>query len=143
MTKKIPRLMRPSRSSVSFSKPSKTVRSQAYDADINNMVKGIVPFSQNRSQPYYIDETIFPQNYEAQFNAVLEAQDAFMQLPPDVREYFGNDPAQLVAALGDPSRSTELVDLGLLESQQASPTKTPEPSPAPQGAQGSSKEASD
>lgn len=94
--------------------PSRAVHSQSYDTDINNMVKGLVPFTQARRPGFYIDETILPASYEEQFNNVLQAQDAFMLLPPDVREKFSNDPAELAAALADPSRQQELRDLGVI-----------------------------
>lgn len=102
------------RGALKFTKPSKTVRSQAYETDINNMVKGITPFTQDRRPSFYIDETILPQNYEAQFNAVLEAQNAFMKLPPEVREEFHNDPANLAKALGDPKAQDRLQELGII-----------------------------
>lgn len=111
-------------------KPSKTVRSQAYETDINNMVKGLTPFTQARRPGFYIDETIFPENYEAQFNAVLAAQDAFMALPPEVREEFHNDPAELAKALSDPKAQKRLQELGVIPS--ATPP-TPAKPEAPQG----------
>lgn len=115
-----------------FTKSSKTVRSQAYECDINNMVKGITPFTQARRPGFYIDETILPPNYEAQFNAVLEAQEAFMLLPPEVRAEFHNDPALLAKALGDPAAQKRLQELGIID-----PATTPTPA-KPKGPQGPS-----
>lgn len=111
-----------------FTEPSRTVNSQAYEADINNMVAGLTPFTQSKRGSYYINETDLPQNYEDHFNAVLAAQDTFMQLPPDVRERFGNDPAALAAALADPSRRRELEDLGVIAGPDVPPAE-----PAPTG----------
>lgn len=109
--------------------PSLAVHSQAYETDINNMVKGLTPFTQSRRRMFYIDETILPLNYEAQYNAVIQAQDAFMELPPQVREMFKNDPALLAAALGDPSQVKRLVELGIMN-----PDKLPDPAkPSPGG----------
>lgn len=121
-----------------FSKPSRTVKSQAYECDINNMVKGLTPFTQSRRQSFFIDETLLPLNYEEQFNAVLRAQDSFMLLPPDVRQVFKNDPAVLAEALSDPSQHARLVELGVLPSPSSTPAKEGERSePAPKGAKGS------
>jgi len=118
-------------------RPSKTVRSQAFETDINNMVKGLTPFTQHRRPAFFIDETILPQDYLQQFNAVLAAQDAFMLLPPDVREKFHNDPAELAGALGDPSRQDELRELGVIAPLQNTPPTskkaTPGPSSPPSG----------
>lgn len=124
-----------------FKQSSRTIKSQAYETDINNMVKGITPFTQRIRPGFYIDETILPYNYEAQFNAVLQAQEAFMLLPPDVRSKFDNDPALLADALGDFSRHDELRSLGVLpplttNDPVAKPQKgleTPSPSPPKEG----------
>lgn len=118
------------RGALKFKKPSKTVRSQAYECDINNMVKGLTPFTQSRRPGFFIDETILPENYEAQFNAVLAAQDAFMKLPPEVREEFHNNPANLAKALGDPKAQKRLQELGIIE---PATTPTPAKPEAPQG----------
>lgn len=98
-----------------FEKPGRTIHSQSYETDINNMVKGLTPFTQARRPAFFIDETILPLNYEQHFNAVIQAQDAFMLLPPDVRQKFDNDPAVLADALADPSRHQELRDLGVIQ----------------------------
>lgn len=133
------------RSLIVFRKPSKTVKSQGYEADINNMVKGLTPFTQSRRQPFYVDETIFPATYEQHFNQVLAAQDAFMSLPPDVREHFQNDPASLSAALADPKRQGELRDLGVLppldlDNPPAQPREKAEERPSPKdGEEGGTK----
>jgi len=123
---------------LTFSKPSKTVRSQAYETDINNMVKGLTPFTQSRRPGFFIDETILPQNYEAQFNAVLAAQNAFMQLPPDIREEFHNDPAELSRALGNPAAQKRLQELGIVPSAT---TPTPAKPEGPLGPSVASDEA--
>jgi len=120
-----------------FTKPSRTVRSQAYDCNINNMVAGKVPFTQTRRQPFYLDETVLPSNYEEQFNAVLAVQEAFMSLPPDTRQVFQNDPGRLIAALDDPSRQEQLRSLGILppvkkvEVDPQAPNKEPKGKPDP------------
>lgn len=127
---KLPKTPPAKRVKVDFTKPSKTVRSQAYETDINNMVKGLVPFSQSRRKSFYIDETVLPSSYEEHYNAVADAQFAFMQLPPDIRERFANDPALLARAFGDPSQHAYLRELGLLEPL---PTSNPRQAP-PEGA---------
>lgn len=105
---------------VHFDKPSRTVSSASYDTDLNRMVAGLVPFSQSR-QSFYIDETILPAGYEQALNLVLDAQEAFMQLPPNIRERFDNDPAALAKALGDPRQQEILRELGLLPEDKPVP----------------------
>lgn len=119
-------------------KPSKTVRSQAYETDINNMVKGLTPFTQQRRPAFFIDETVLPPDYVSHFNAVLQAQEAFMGLPPEVRELFHNDPAELAEALSDPRNHKRLQELGILP--PATPP-TPAKPEAPQGPSVASDEA--
>lgn len=111
-----------------FPNPSKTVKSQAYETDINNMVMGLTPFTQLRRPAFYIDETILPASYEDQFNQVLAAQDAFMTLPPDVREKFHNNPAELAQALGDHRRQDELRELGVIAPATPPTPEQPDPS---------------
>lgn len=113
------------RSTVSFKLPSKVVNSAAYESDINAMVAGKVPYSTVK-KTFYIDETTLPESYEAAFNEVLAAQDAFMTLPPHIREAFNNDPAELARALADPKALPKLKALGLV------PQPAPAPSPAKQ-----------
>jgi len=125
--------------SLVFTKPSRTVRSQAYEADINRMVKGQTPFTVSKRKPFYIDETVLPDYYEAAFNTVLAAQSAFMTLPPRIRQMFGNDPAQLSRALADPALRHKLIELGIIqapapgdEKGESPPSTAPaQPNPAP------------
>lgn len=116
-----------------FTKPSKTVRSQAYETDLNRMVQGLTPFTQHKQPGYYIDETLLPLNYEDQFNMLQDAQAAFMQLPPDVRERFHNNPAILARALGDPRQQEALRELGVIAPLPPSPPSPERPSTASSG----------
>jgi len=102
------------RSALHFSKPSRTVRSVADETDINRMVAGLTPFTAAARSPFFIDETVFPSTLEDHYNNLDSAHDAFMALPPAVREAFGNDPAVLAKALGDPSQAQRLIDFGLI-----------------------------
>lgn len=64
-------------------------------------------------------------------DTLIEVRSAFMQLPPDVRERFANDPVRFADAVVDPSRREELVQLGLF----APPAESPEAAAgAPEGA---------
>lgn len=68
-------------------------------------------------------------DFQSSVNTVLEGQKAFAQLPSTVRDRFGNDPAQFLAALGDPSFRPELEALGVFKKSPAT-----EPEKAPEGA---------
>lgn len=114
-------IKKPRPHSIVFEDVSLTHHSQAYETDINNMVKGAVPWSIRQKSPFFIDETLLPDNYEELHNLIQSAQQQFMLLPPEIRARFQNDPAKLAQALGDPRRHQELVDLGLI---QGEPTPT-------------------
>jgi len=53
-------------------------------------------------------------DFHSAMNAVRSAQDAFMQIPPDVRKRFGHDPQELIAFLGDDKNRAEAERLGLV-----------------------------
>lgn len=81
--------------------PSMTDVSQAVEADINVIVdrflkRGIIPHIRNGGQ--YLDTTTFP-DLQAATNAVVEAQDLFLQLPSWLRERFANSPQALFSYL--------------------------------------------
>lgn len=110
---------------------SRTIQSQAEDADINVIVRrfgitGVVP--QNLAPPTYADfEGIF--DFQTAQNALIKARDAFMQLPGDVRKRFGNDPGEFVMFCSDESNLEEMRKLGL-----AVPKKEAAVTPPPDGA---------
>lgn len=53
-------------------------------------------------------------DYQSAMNFVIEAQSLFGTLPASVRARFGNDPAQVLAFVDDPSNLDECIRLGLL-----------------------------
>lgn len=58
--------------------------------------------------------------------AVLNARNAFMDLPASLRARFENDPQKLMDFLADPANSEEAVKLGL----KVAPAPAPAPAPA-------------
>lgn len=53
-------------------------------------------------------------DYRQALDAVMAADDAFMQLPAKVRERFNNDPAELVDFVSDFRNRSEAIELGLI-----------------------------
>lgn len=75
----------------------------AVDADINTIVRR---FGLTREMPAGIAGGVFGDfsgihDYEDALAAVERAERGFMSLPADVRERFGNDPAQLIQLAHD------------------------------------------
>lgn len=53
--------------------------------------------------------------YQEALTLVTEAQAAFMELPAEIRKRFDNDPAQLLAFVGDEKNRDEAIRIGLIE----------------------------
>lgn len=98
--------------------PSRAVHSQADETDINRMVAGLTPFTSSARSPFFINEADFPEHLEDHVSDLRQAESAFMELPPAVREAFGNDPRELAKALGDPSQQARLAELGLIPGEE-------------------------
>lgn len=88
------------------------------ECNINNIVSqykltGIINHI-NQQPPVYAD---LPDDmdYQTSLATISSASDAFDRLPAATRRAFDNDPYQLLIALGDPARRTELEQLGILK----------------------------
>jgi phage internal scaffolding protein len=65
-------------------------------------------------------------DYHSAVNAVLAAQDDFMELPAQLRSRFNNDPAELIDFLGKEENREEATKLGLVAAKPISePSETP------------------
>ena len=53
--------------------------------------------------------------YQDSLNLVMEAQDAFAELPSHIRKKFDYDPGQFFEFATNPENKDELIDLGLAE----------------------------
>jgi phage internal scaffolding protein len=114
-----------------FTSPSRTKQSFRDECDINNILKqfnvtGQLPVGS--VQPQYGDFSGIT-DYQSALNAVMAAQDSFLQLPAKVRAKFDNDPALFVEFASDEANKDEMKALGLLreETAQAVVTSPSEP----------------
>jgi len=65
-------------------------------------------------------------DYHSAVNAVLAAQDDFMELPAQLRSRFNNDPAELIDFLDNEGNREEAIKLGLVAAKPISePSETP------------------
>lgn len=117
------------RQQVRFPSPSMAKQSFKAECDINTIMSkyqktGLIDHVQ-RVQGSYGDFTSV-QDYQLSLNQVMDAHEAFMELPAAVRRRFDNDPAHLMSFLQDPNNRDEAVRLGLVE-----PPSTPQPKEAP------------
>lgn len=53
------------------------------------------------------------EDYQETLHRVMNAQEAFNQIPSEVRSRFNNDPALLIGFLADPANNEEAIKLGL------------------------------
>lgn len=95
--------------------PSRTIQSQAADADINTIVRnfgltGRVP--ENIRTPSYGDfEGV--DDFRSALEAVRAAEEAFLQVPAEIRLRFDNDPQRYLEFCTDLNNLPEMRKLGL------------------------------
>jgi len=97
------------------------------ESDINYIVRQFGLTGELPSQtisPQYGDFTGVL-DYHSAVNAVLAAQDEFMDLPAQIRARFNNDPAHLIDFLGNDENREEAIKLGLVAKPISEPSETP------------------
>ncbi len=120
-----------------FEKPSMTQQQFKDDADINNIiakfeVTGVLvdPLQPATRAPQFGDFSDMPSYQEAQ-NVLVQARNAFMALPSDIRERFGNDPARYFDFVQNLKEGgddyVEAVRLGIIDKPLVDSAKVPEP----------------
>lgn len=105
---------------------SLTKQADAFDADINNIIKRFTPEMAHSSlaiRPGEYLDLASAADYHSSLEMVRTAQEDFNGLPAHIRSAFNNDPGQLMDAMYDMNRIEELQKLGILD--------TPEPAPGP------------
>lgn len=103
--------------------PSLTVQSSKDEVDINVIVKrfgltGQLPVG--AVMPTYGDFSSIG-SYQQALNALMAADDTFMQMPAEVRARFNNDPARFVDFCSDPENLDECRKLGLAPAAEVIP----------------------
>jgi len=64
-------------------------------------------------------------------HVLMQAEEAFSNLPARVRAHFDNDPARFLAAFSDERQADQLREFGLLKPLPPSPTLSPDPAASP------------
>lgn len=107
--------------------PSLTEQSHRDSCDINKIMAnyektGVAPIS--GKIPTYGDFSEV-KDYAEALTLLMDANEAFMELPAKVRLEYQNDPALFLEAMEDPVKRQELVDKGLLPGSELGLTVTP------------------
>jgi len=102
-----------------FRKPSRTQQHFRAECDINTILERFNITGQLPSgsvQPQYGDFSGIT-DYQSALNAVMAAQDSFLELPAKIRARFDNDPALFVDFASDEANRDELKAMGLLRQE--------------------------
>lgn len=122
---------------------SRTKQSMAASVDINAIMRkflatGILTH-QKSSEPRYGDFSS-GMDYHTALNKIQDAQDRFDDLPAKVRAHVDNDPGKLLDLAFDPTRRSEMEELGLIPPLAApvageggEPPETPVEAPETEG----------
>lgn len=112
--------------------PSLTKQSFADECDINTIVRnfGLTGELPSNVRPPQYGDFIGVVDYQTALNAVIAADDAFMEMPAEVRARFHNDPASFVDFCSNPDNKDEMLRLGLAVAPEA-PEAPPVASEAP------------
>ena len=97
---------------------SLTEQSHKEGCDINNIITAATSNPMLLADPAP-DRKVFRDfssgdNYLELQNQLCEAQSTFNELPADLREYFDNDPANVVDFVSDPNHALEAHEMGLI-----------------------------
>lgn len=110
-----------------------TVQSDKNQANINSIVrrieKGGMLHNLNSGTPFYGDVS----EYAGLQDAIIKVQNAnemFMDMSPEIRKRFNNNPVELVDFLRDEKNTQEAIDLGMVIKPVEASTVV-EPSPPP------------
>lgn len=107
--------------------PSMTDQSFGPEVEVNNIMNQYLKTGQithlAKSQGVFSDLSDLP-DFATALNTVTQAQQAFDQLPSDLRERFGNSPEALMNFIHDENNYDEGVKLGLFNPREQDLTST-------------------
>lgn len=93
------------------------------EVDINTIVRrfGLTGEMPDNYRPPQSGDFTGVTDYQSALNALIAADEAFLEIPAEVRERFANDPQKLMEFLANDKNRDEAVKLGLV---QPPPEKT-------------------
>lgn len=125
---------RPSHSGLSCKLPSKTQQQYLDECDINRtfarFVKTGKPIPQLAGAFYAALPDEDDLDYRTALERMMDADEAFMQIPASIREVFRNDPLNMLEFLQNPANQDRAYELGLAVRPQPT-TKAADAAPVP------------
>lgn len=121
--------------------PSKCRTEFTDECNINKIMEtykktGIEP--KLRPEGIFGDYANLPEYDEAR-SIIIQADDAFNQLPSETRSYFENSPQNLVNFLQNKENKEKAIELGLIDKPKTSPLLEDPPQPEPRAPKGGGK----
>lgn len=100
---------------------TRTQQQFAEEVDINTIVRrfGLTGQLPNNLRVPMVGDFSDVGDYQSCLNLLLEADDAFMQLPADVRERFGHDAGRFINYASDPANKEQCQAWGLAPPPEA------------------------
>lgn len=115
--------------------PEETLAQQQFrdECDINTIldrfgVTGMVPT--NVRQPLAVD-FIEATDYQSALNALMEAEESFMEMPAKIRAEFDNDPGKFIDFFEREENRERAIELGLIQKPAETPIQGAVPPPVP------------
>lgn len=105
-----------------FQKDTRTQEQFAYDCDINNIVAGMTAPMPIRDRKISDEiQVMTPDMYEKALYTKAAAENAFMELPSNVRAEFDNNPSKMLSFIADPANQDRCIELGLMVRKESNP----------------------
>ena len=113
--------------------PTMTQQQFRDECDINTIldrfgVTGMVPT--NVRQPLAMD-FVEATDYQSALNALIEAEQSFMEMPAKIRAEFDNDPGKFITFFEHEENRERAIQLGLIQKPAETPTQGAVPPPVP------------
>jgi len=109
--------------------PSKTQQHFKDEHDINNIMKKYlkqgISYNQLPNPSGVYGDFSNVKDYQNSLQTIIDADQAFLTIPSNIRKRFDNDPQKLFEFLNDKKNLDEAISLGLIEK----PVKTETPPP--------------
>lgn len=95
--------------------PSRTKQNLIADADINQLIKrhGLTHVQTNMASLESVYGQITSHDLQQSMEKIMQAEEAFMEVPSDIRKQFNNDAGEFIDFATNPDNKEKLIEMGL------------------------------